>query len=72
MRKLLYVIAFLVFVCAVYMRAYFYTTLARQESMSVSHEWEKFGKPVDVYQISKDDMVFITKVSGVLTGHGTI
>ncbi|MFC1521365.1 efflux RND transporter periplasmic adaptor subunit [Elusimicrobiota bacterium] len=65
-RSVTYVLILFVFIAAVVFRARIAEKEAARETVSITSEWEKRGKPVDAQRISKGSIVFTTKVTGIM------
>ncbi len=72
MRKILYVIFILIFVILVLYKGNAIRDKEQQEIISISQEWNKNGKPVDIIIAKKDVTYCYEKVSGVVKGRRTI
>jgi RND family efflux transporter MFP subunit len=49
-------------------KAFYVSYKDKLEALTIISEWDKHGKPVDVFKLEKSDMIFYTKVSGTING----
>jgi hypothetical protein len=66
MRKLIYFLFFFVIAIAVFYKARVMEEKEKQEIISISREWEKHGKPVDVVNTVVGDAHCLEKISGII------
>ncbi|MFH1379593.1 MAG: hypothetical protein ABII23_04890 [bacterium] len=72
MRKIVYATILILFILSIIYKARKITHNEQREIVSISAEWAKSGKPVDVCKVMKSTIKCKTTVSGVLTDKGMI
>ncbi len=72
MRKIIYFLLILVFIIGVLYKGSIITSKENQEIISISEEWNKNGKPVDIIIAKKGRTYCYEKVSGVVKETRTI
>ncbi len=72
MRKLIYILLIGAFILAVIYKARLIEIKEKKESVNITEEWKKHGKPVDVVSVEKGVAHCIEKVSGVVQSEGII
>lgn len=72
MRKFFYVIFILIFVILVLYKGNAIRDKEKQEIISISQEWNKNGKPVDIIMAGKGEVYCYEKISGIIKDRRTI
>jgi hypothetical protein len=67
-KKYIYILVIMVFFISMLGRAFYVSYKDKLATVTIISEWNKHGKPVDVFKLEKSDMVFYTKVSGAVNG----
>ena len=66
MRKLIYLLILAVIIWTVLYKARAIKLKEQKEIVSIAGEWSEHGKPVDVAKVTRGNIYYIEKVSGVL------
>lgn len=72
MRKIIYFLLILIFIITVLYKGSIISNKEKQEIISISEEWNKNGKPVDIIIAKKGRTYCYEKVSGVVKDRRTV
>jgi len=65
-RSAVYLLFFAILVFSVVHKAHVLESQEKKEIVSITEEWKKYGKPVDVAHVTRGDAHCIEKISGLL------